>query len=219
MMNITSMKKSAIACAVAVALAIPVGVCAAASKMDPLAGAADKGAYPPGGTAPAPSGEPKSKQSDKSSSSSLSTSDRNFINKAAAGGLAEVEIGKLAQEKAESQQAKELAAKLVQDHSKADQQLKQIAATRGIDVPDKLDKSAEREIDKLKKLSGAKFDHEFASHEVSDHKKDIKDFGKEAKSSKDEDLKSFASGAMPTLQEHLKLAQAAQGGNKTASRK
>ena len=64
-----------------------------------------------------------------------------------------------------------------------------------------------REINKLSKLSGADFDREYMKSMVSDHQKDVSEFKSESKSSRDNDVKSFAAKTLPTLQQHLDLAQ------------
>jgi len=73
-----------------------------------------------------------------------------------------------------------------------------------------MDKSALKEKEKLEKLAGAKFDREYMGHMVKDHKKDVKEFANVAKNAKDSDVKNFAATTLPTLQEHLTLAQAAE---------
>ena len=143
-------------------------------------------------------------------SGSLSGADRNFVLEAAKGGMAEVELGNLAKDKAQNPDVKSFAQRMVDDHSKANDQLKGLASSKGVQLPTSLDKSAQSEKDKLSKLSGAKFDHEYMEHMVKDHKKDVKEFEKQAKNGKDSDVKNFASQTLPTLQEHLKLAQSAE---------
>ena len=133
--------------------------------------------------------------------------DHSFVEKAAMGGMAEVELGNLAQQKASSDQVKQFASRMVQDHSKANDELKQIASSKGIDVPTALDKKHRGDVDRLGKLSGAQFDRAYMSHMVDDHKKDVSDFKKAASSAKDSDVKGFASKTLPTLEEHLQLAQ------------
>jgi putative membrane protein len=124
--------------------------------------------------------------------------------------MAEIELGKLAQQKAASDQVKQFASRIVDDHSKANEQLKQIASSKGVAIPSDLDRSTRREIEKLQKLSGAKFDREYMELMVSDHKKDVKEFQAEAKSAKDSDIKNFASSTLPTLEQHLDLAKSTQ---------
>lgn len=152
--------------------------------------------------------------------SALSSRDKKFIDKAAQGGIAEVELGKLASEKAESSQVKQFGERMVKDHGAANDKLKQIASEKGITPPSEMDSSTRREYDKLSKLSGAQFDREYMTHMVSDHEKDIKEFKSEGKSAKDLDVKSFAQNTLPTLEEHLKLAKSAESAarnEKTAS--
>lgn len=159
-----------------------------------------------------------------SQASSVSSSDRKFMDKAAQGGMAEVKLGELAAQKAQSDQVKQFGQRMVDDHSKADDQLKQLASTKGVTLPTTIDKSTQKEYDKLSKLSGPEFDREYMKHMVSDHKKDISDFKSEASKAKDADVKQFASSTLPTLQEHLQLAQAAEqtakneGKTRTSSR-
>jgi len=145
-----------------------------------------------------------------SQASTLSSGDRKFMEKAAQGGMAEVKLGQLAAQKASSDQVKQFGQKMVDDHGKADDQLKQLASTKGVTLPTDLDKSTQKEYDKLSKMSGADFDREYMKHMVSDHKKDVSEFKSEANKAKDADLKQFASSTLPTLQEHLTLAQSAE---------
>lgn len=133
--------------------------------------------------------------------------DHSFVEKAAMGGMAEVELGNLAQQKASSDEVKQFASRMVQDHGKANDELKQIASAKGIQLPTALDKKHRGDIDRLGKMSGAQFDRAYMSHMVDDHKKDIADFKKEASGGKDSELKAFASKSLPTLEEHLQLAQ------------
>ena len=154
-------------------------------------------------------------------SNEVSSSDRKFMEKAAQGGMAEVQLGKLATEKASAPEVKQFGQRMVDDHSKANDKLKQIASNKGVALPTEMDKSTQHEYDKLSKLSGADFDREYMKHMVSDHKKDISEFKSEANKAKDADLKQFASSTLPTLEEHLNLANAAEkvakGEGKTAT--
>jgi putative membrane protein len=154
-------------------------------------------------TAPGTSGATK----EASAKDKLARGDRKFIEQAAQGGMAEVELGKLAVQKAQSDQVKQFGQRMVDDHSKANDQLKQIAESKGVTLPASLDSKDKRELDRLSKLSGADFDREYMKHMVSDHKNDVKEFKSEAKSAKDAELKSFASSTEPVLEQHLQLAQ------------
>jgi len=137
----------------------------------------------------------------------LNSSDRKFLEKAASGGMFEVQAGQLAEQKSANDQVKEFGKKMADDHSKVGDELKQIAGNKSAQVPATLDKSEQKEMTKLQKLSGTDFDKEYMKRMVSDHKDDVSAFKKEASSGKDADLKSFASKTLPTLQEHMTLAQ------------
>lgn len=134
----------------------------------------------------------------------MAKSDSSFVKKTALDGMTEVELGKLAQQKAGLDAVKQFGKRMEDDHSKANEKLKGIASTKGVELPAAPDK---KDIAKLQDKSGADFDRAYMKHMVSDHKKDISAFEKEAKSGKDADVKSFASETLPTLREHLKLAE------------
>jgi len=148
----------------------------------------------------------------------MSSGDRKFVDKAAMGGMAEVQLGQLAEQKASSDEVKQFAQKMTDDHSKANDELKQLASSKGVQVPTTLDKSQQKEMQKLQKLSGADFDREYMKHMVSDHKQDVSAFEKESKSGKDADVKSFATSTLPTLQEHMQMAQSTYDSVKKTSK-
>ena len=152
-------------------------------------------------------------------SQKLSHGDKEFIEDAAKGGMFEVQSGQLAQQKASDAAVKEFANRLVQDHTKANDELKQIAEAKGVKMPEKEKWGERREMNKLDKLSGASFDREFAQRAVKDHEKDIKDFEKAASKVKDPDLKAWAEKQLPVLREHLAMAQKLPeaGSQRTAS--
>jgi putative membrane protein len=133
--------------------------------------------------------------------------DKQFLADAAQGGLAEVEFGKLATERASSNEVKEFGQRMVDDHSKANDQLKQLAAQAGVAVPDSLSAKDQAEKERLSKLSGEQFDAAYMKSMVKDHKKDVADFQHEANSGHDTNVKNFASSTLPTLQDHLKMAE------------
>ena len=161
----------------------------------------------------------------KHTTSLSSSGDRKFVEKAAAGGMAEVKLGQLAVDKGSSQAVKDFGKRMVDDHGKANDELKQLANQKGVTLPTTMDKSSQKEYDKLSKMSGADFDREYMKHMVSDHKKDVSEFKSQANKAKDPDVKQFAQKTLPTLEEHLKLAQTdesiakneAKNGTKTSS--
>ena len=157
----------------------------------------------------APSGGSYSSKA-SANGSSLAHTDAKFVEKAAMGGLAEVQLGQLAQQKAQSDDVKNFGKRMVDDHSKANDELEKVAQGKNIMLPTALDKKDQKLLDKLGKLDGAKFDREYMEHMVKDHKKDVKEFEHEAKHGKDADVKGFAENTLPTLRDHLQLAQAAE---------
>jgi putative membrane protein len=136
--------------------------------------------------------------------------DQKFVEEAAHGGMAEVEAGKLAQKQASNPSVKAFAEHMVTDHTKANDQLKQIAMTKGMTLPTDTDRSHKRDIEKLGKLQGADFDRDYMKAMVADHKKTVSLFEKEAKSGKDPELKQFAATLLPALQKHLQMAQSTE---------
>src|SRR5581483_2939442 len=159
-----------------------------------------------------------SSQTGSATSGKLSASDRQFLNKAAQGGKAEVELGQLAQQKASSDDVKKFGERMVTDHSKANDQLQQLASQKGITLPDKLNAKDQATKARLEKLSGKQFDQAYMRDMVKDHTKDVNEFQHEANNAKDPDVKSFAQSTLPTLQDHLKEAkQIAPSGTVTAS--
>ena len=157
------------------------------------------------------------------STSKLSTSDTKFVKEAAVGGMEEVQLGQLAAQKASDPDVKNFGQRMVDDHSKANDQLKQLAAQKGVTVAATLPPSKQKDVDKLSKLSGAAFDKAYVKMMVEDHKKDVAEFKKESTNAKDSDVKSFASTTLPTLQDHLKMVEdihsrMSKGGSKSAAK-
>src|SRR6476646_10189354 len=107
------------------------------------------------------------------------SADSSFVMKAAEGGQAEVQMAQLAQSKASSQAVKDLANKLVADHTKANDNLKPLATKDNITWPTGLSAKDQAEYNKLQALSGAEFDREYVNYEIKDHKQDISLFQKE----------------------------------------
>jgi putative membrane protein len=149
--------------------------------------------------------------------SNIGKSDQEFITKAAQGSMMEIQLAQMAQEKAASEEVKDYAKKLEQDHKKANDQLKEIASERGVDVPQDLGSHA-KTMDKFSKLSGEEFDKAYIRSQVKDHKKDIKLFQKQANRGMDSSVKEFAENTVPVLQEHLRMAQQLQSSVGTRAR-
>jgi putative membrane protein len=144
-----------------------------------------------------------SQHMDNGASKMMKSADTHFAIKAAQGGMAEVKLGQLAADKASSPDVKAFGQQMVDDHTKANDQLKSIAQGEGITLPGDVNQKQQATYDRLSKLSGADFDKQYVKSMVMDHEEDVKDFRKEANSGKDEKIKSFASQTLPTLQGHL----------------
>jgi len=127
--------------------------------------------------------------------------------KVAQGGMLEVELGKLAQAQASSDAVKQFGSRMVTDHSKANDQLKELAAQKGVTLPAAMSNQQKHDVSKLASLSGAAFDSAYVSMMVQDHKKDVAEFQKESKSGKDSDVKGWAATTLPTLEGHLKMIE------------
>ena len=130
-----------------------------------------------------------------------------FAKSAAQGGMAEVQLGQLAVDKAQDPDVKAFGQKMVDDHGKANEQLKDVAVKDNITLPQQLTAKDEATKDKLSKMSGAGFDKAYMHDMVMDHEKDIREFKMEAKMGKNDSIKDFASSTLPTLEEHLKMAK------------
>jgi putative membrane protein len=134
-------------------------------------------------------------------------SDTQFAKKAAQGGMAEVKMGQLAQDKGTSDSVKKFGQRMVEDHSKAGDELKKAAAQENITLPDDVSTKDKATYDALSKLSGATFDRAYARDMVKDHEEDVADFNKEASAGQKPAIKDFASQTLPTLQDHLQQAK------------
>jgi putative membrane protein len=136
------------------------------------------------------------------------TPDASFYKSAAEGGMAEVQLGQLAQQKSSLQSVKEFGAMMVSDHSAANDKLKGIAARKNMQLPSSPSVGQMATKAKLEVLSGTTFDKSYIKGMMKDHEEDIKEFQKEAAGGLDPDAKAFAKATLPTLQTHLKKIQA-----------
>ena len=133
--------------------------------------------------------------------------DQTFVKKAAEGGMAEVELGRLAQQNGQSAEVKSFGQRMVDDHSKANDELKAIAQKENITLPTMLDAKDKALHTRLSKLHGEQFDKAYMQAMVSDHKTDVNEFRKESTSGADPQVKAWAAKTLPTFEDHLKLAQ------------
>jgi putative membrane protein len=146
--------------------------------------------------------------------------DESFYKKAAEGGISEVELGKLAQDKANDPAVKAFGAMMIRDHSAANEHLKEVAASKGIDLPTTSSVAQMATKAKLEVLSGDTFDKSYISGMVKDHQEDIREFENEVQNGQDPDARAFAAKTLPTLKLHLSRIEsiAAHDGVKTTER-
>lgn len=138
----------------------------------------------------------------------LNSMDSKFMMMAAQGGLAEVAMGRLAAERASSDDVKRYAQRMVEDHTKAGEELMQLAATKGVTLPTAPDAKHQAMLTKLGTMSGAAFDREYLKNAgVKDHEKMQKLFSDEANKGADAEVKAFAAKTLPVVQMHLSMAR------------
>jgi putative membrane protein len=157
------------------------------------------------------SSPPKPTTSQQASTAKAATNpDATFVKDAAVGGMAEVELGQLAADKAASEKVKTFGRMMVTDHGKANEELKNIAASKSIALPTTLDAKHTATKDRLSKLEGDAFDKAYINEMVTGHETTVAMFRREASSGKDAEVKAFASKTLPTLDQHLKAVQEIQ---------
>jgi putative membrane protein len=137
----------------------------------------------------------------------VSDQDREFVNKAATGNLAEIELGRVAAQRAARPSVRSFGERMVTDHGRSNAELTSLARSKGIEVPTALEPSQQAVRDRLSALSGNDFDRAYVSEMVRDHTEDIALFERAAEISTDPDLKAWAAQSLPMLREHLALAR------------
>jgi len=141
----------------------------------------------------------------------MASQDHDFLMDAAMGGMMEVELGRIAAQQGASDAVKQFGQRMVDDHSKANEELMTLATSKGITLPTTLDDKHKEHLTKFSSMTGADFDRAYGKEMLSDHRKDVSEFEKQSTRGTDPDLKAFATKTLPTLREHLKLAEALPG--------
>jgi len=150
---------------------------------------------------------PAASSSSETASSSANDPDQKFIMDAAKGNRAEVELGKLVAGKAEDKDVKKFAQMMMDDHTKALNELQKLVQSKNITLPDGLPADAQDLENKLSSESGKQLDKDYMDNMVQDHQKDVQEFQDASQNVQDKDVKQWASKTLPTLQKHLKKAQ------------
>lgn len=140
----------------------------------------------------------------------ISDDDREFFTKAAQGGISEVKMAQLVVGKTQNQEVKAFAQRMIADHTKANDELKALAAKKSVTLPMDVSDSQRDDYDDLAKLTGAEFDKEYVSLMVDDHNEDVEEFGEQANEANDADLRAFAAKTLPILQSHQAQIKAIQ---------
>src|SRR5664280_238274 len=133
----------------------------------------------------------------------VSMADKNFILAAAQGGMTEVKLGELAAQNGKRDDVKAFGQMMVKDHSAINDDLKALAAQKGVTLPDSLDAKHQAMVDKMAALKGSEFDDAYIASMINDHKADAKEFKAEAAETNDADIKSFLGKSIPVVDEHL----------------
>ena len=141
------------------------------------------------------------------SAADVSKADKLFVVQAAQGGLAEVQLAQLAQQKSQSDTVKKFAQNMIDDHTPNNEKLTQLATTKGLNPPTNPSAAQQKMMASLQGLDGSKFDHAYLTGQVKAHNAMLKLFEREATNGHDADLKSFAETTVPTIQKHITMAQ------------
>jgi putative membrane protein len=195
--------------------ASPAASDAGTSSSDSAQGASTSGAS---GTAGATGGsDPKSASGISGAAGKLSKSDQEMMQKIAQANIAEIETAKLAQEKSQNEEVRSFAKKMVDDHTKAQNELEQIAQSKSVSLPTKPDKKHQMAMKKLNNLSGAEFDKQYIRQAgESDHRDTHRLLERVSKQAKDEDLKQYATKTIASVDQHWDMVKDIKSGQSTA---
>jgi putative membrane protein len=144
--------------------------------------------------------------------------DADFAVKAAEDNMLEIRLSELAESNASSSEVKSFAKSIIADHTKASEELKQLALQKGITLPASLSDKSQRKYDDIAKKSGREFDEAYSDYMVKDHKDAVDNFEKEAEKGNDPDMKAFAAKNIQTMQHHLAMAEDLEDMVKKANR-
>ena len=149
----------------------------------------------------------------QSNRNQLSRFDRQFMTRAAQGSMAEIELSRLALRRGASNEVKQYAQQMINDHTQANAQLMQLANSKGVSVPRTLDAQHQQIRAQLQRLSGSNFDQQYMRVMENDHVQTVSLFQSATQQAQDRDVQAFASNTLPKLQGHLQMAQSMTGNN------
>jgi putative membrane protein len=145
----------------------------------------------------------------------MNAQDRDFVAKAALDGETEVKLARLATQRAASEGVKQFAQRMIQDHGKANAELKALAREKGFALPQRMTAEQQAMVTQLTRLSGAAFDQAYIKQMVADHERAVALFEKEANEGSNPDLKAWAARTLPTLREHLQMVRSLASASQT----
>lgn len=207
----STLKLSALAIAMAVSLGAAAQPASSAAAPSGTGGAGDSATG--GRSAPAVQRGAGTRNSESKKDDKVASGDRKFIEAAAGSGMFEVQVAQLATSRAKSPDVKSFAGMLVDQHTKANDELTQMANAKGVELPAAPPRAMRNEVEKLAKKNGAEFDKDFIrSVGIKAHEKDVKAFEKAGKDVKDPELKAWVAKTLPSLKEHLAQAQKLEKG-------
>jgi putative membrane protein len=152
-----------------------------------------------------PGGSPNSPAGGKTSPNSLSSRDRTFVMQAGQLSMMEVELGRLAVQRGSSPSVKQYGQEMVEDHTRANQELMQLAMQKQVELPTEMSTQNTAMIDRLSGLSGTSFDTAYKQAMIESHNQAIALFQAQSQQGQDPQLKAWATQKLPNLQAHLEM--------------
>jgi putative membrane protein len=143
-----------------------------------------------------------------------STQDAEFLRDAAMANMTEIELGQAAQQNAQSDEVRRYGQRMVDDHGKAQFELRPLARRLNVDIPERLDGHHQDMVSRLSQKTGPSFDRDYVSMMANDHQTVVSKFEDAAQNASDNDVRAFANKMLPTLREHLRMAQDLNGRNR-----
>jgi len=141
----------------------------------------------------------------------LSGPDKHFLERAARESRAEVELGELARQKGMRDEVKSFAARMVEDHGRAAEEIARIAEARGVQLPAQTDRDLREDVKGMKDLVGPEFDRAYMKRMLDAHEKSLELFREQAKSAEDPDVRAFAKRQLLAMEGHYDAALGTQG--------
>lgn len=174
---------------------------------------------PAAAEAPSTGGARQGSRVEANRTGTLQPADRRFLEEAVRGNLAEITLGRLAQQRASNSQVREFAERMMNDHRRANDQVLQLADRRGLMLSNDMTTEQKAIRDRLRRLNGAAFDRAYTQAMVREHRKAVDLFSREARSGSDPEVMALAARMLPQLRTHLEHAEQLAGVKSRAARK